>query len=280
MTDKSINSIVVKFAIYFILCIFAALAIFPIFWLVLQSFKTTQEYISTNKLAFPQRWVLVNYRVAWQQGKFRVLVPNSIFYTSVTVIMVIILSFMQGFAFGKLSNRATPFLHGIYIVGILLTIQSIMVPLFLLINTVGLFNTRLGILISYIGIGLPIGVYLSTEYIKNIPDSLVESARIDGAKYIKIFTSIIFPMAGPVAVTVALFTFTNSWNEFVFINILTSNDNLRSIPVGINRFSGVNSIDYGKQFAALVISLFPMLIFYLIFRKQITKGVVAGAIKG
>jgi raffinose/stachyose/melibiose transport system permease protein len=155
-----------------------------------------------------------------------------------------------------------------------------MVPLFLLINTVGLYNTRLGVLISYIGISLPIGVYLSTEYIKNIPESLIESARIDGAKYRKIFTSIILPMAGPVAVTIALFTFTDVWNEFMFIFILTSRDSLKSIPVGINQFSGQHSVDYGKQFAALVIGLFPMLIFYLIFRKQITKGVIAGAIKG
>ena len=280
MADIRKDSFAAKFVIYFILCIFAVLAIYPILWLLLQSFKSTQEYITTNKFGFPKKWVFLNYTIAWKQGQFSVLIFNSIFYTSVTVIFVILLSFMQGFAFGKLPNKTTRLLHGVYIVGILLTIQSIMVPLFLLINMVGLYNTRLGILISYIGISMPMGVYLSTEYIKNIPESLVESARIDCAKYFKIFTSIILPMAVPVAVTVSLFTFTNAWNEFMFINILTSKDSLRSIPVGINRFSGMNMIDYGKQFAALVIGLFPMLVFYLVFRKQITKGVVAGAVKG
>jgi raffinose/stachyose/melibiose transport system permease protein len=145
---------------------------------------------------------------------------------------------------------------------------------------VGLYNTRLGVLIPYIGIGLPMGVYLGTEFMKSIPDALIESARIDGAKYLWIFTSIIFPMSAPVTMTVGILTFTGAWNEFMLINILTSNDSIKSLPVGINRFSGALASDYGKQFSALVIGMIPMVIFYLIFRKQITKGVAAGAVKG
>jgi raffinose/stachyose/melibiose transport system permease protein len=87
-------------------------------------------------------------------------------------------------------------------------------------------------------------------------------------------------MCAPVAVTIAILTFTGTWNEFMLINILTSDDAIKSIPVGVNRFSGALASDYGKQFSALVIGLIPMLIFYFIFRKQITKGVAAGAVKG
>jgi raffinose/stachyose/melibiose transport system permease protein len=123
-------------------------------------------------------------------------------------------------------------------------------------------------------------VYLSTEYIKSIPDALIESARMDGAKFLRIFASIIFPMTMPVAMTVGLLTFTGTWNEFMLINILASSDTIKSIPVGINRFSGALASDYGKQFSALTIGLLPMLIFYLVFRKQITRGAAAGAVKG
>jgi raffinose/stachyose/melibiose transport system permease protein len=268
-----------KALIYLVMLIFTILAIYPILWLIIQSFKTTQEYLSSSKLALPKLWFTGNYPYAWRLGKFGTLMLNSVFYTSVTVIAVVVLGFMAGFAFAKIKNKATPLFHGIFIMGILLTLQSIMVPLFLMVNAVGLYNTRLGVLIPYIGIGLPMGVYLGTEFMKGIPDALIESARIDGAKYLRIFASIIFPMSAPVTMTVGILTFTGTWNEFMLINILTSDDRIKSLPVGINRFSGALASDYGKQFSALVIGMIPMVIFYLIFRKQITKGVAAGSVK-
>jgi len=265
---------------YLIVIIFAILAIYPIYWLVIQSFKTTQEYMTTSKLALPKVWFFKNYPFAWTMGRFTILFLNSILYTSVTVVSVILLSFMAGFAFAKLPSKLTPILHGSFIIGILLTLQSILVPLFLMINAVGLYNTRLGVLIPYIGIGLPMAVYLSTEYIKSVPDSIIESARLDGAKYFRIFRSIILPMAAPVAATVAILGVTGTWNEFMLVNILVSQNELKSLPVGINMFSGALASDYGKQFSALVIGMIPMIIFYIVFRKRITRGVAAGAVKG
>jgi len=280
MADIKSTNKLSKILMYLIVIIFTILAVYPIFWLVMQSFKTTQEYMTASKLALPVRWFSGNYPWAWTVGKFTTLILNSIFYTSVTVVSIIILSFMAGFAFAKLPSKLTPVLHGSFIIGILLTLQSILVPLFLMINAVGLYDTRLGVLIPYIGIGLPMSVYLSTEYIKSIPDSILESARLDGAKYLKIFRSIILPISAPVAATVAIITTTGTWNEFVLINILVAKNELKSLPVGINMFSGALASDFGKQFSALVIGMLPMVIFYVIFRKQITKGVSAGAVKG
>ena len=126
---------------------------------------------------------------------------NSVFYTGVSTIAVVVFSLAAGFAFAKLKSKATPFLHGSFIVGILLTLQSIMIPLFLMSIATGLYDSRLGVLIPYIGIGLPLGVYLCTEYIKSIPDEVIESARIDGAGYLRIFATMIAPMSTPVAAT-------------------------------------------------------------------------------
>ncbi|MDR2953151.1 MAG: carbohydrate ABC transporter permease [Treponema sp.] len=276
---KKTNPVSTAF-MYAVVIIFAVLAIYPIFWLIIQSFKTTQDYMRISKLAFPTRWFYKNYPIAWETGRFSILILNSVLYTSVTVASILILSFMAAFAFAKLPSKLTPILHGSFIIGILLTLQSILVPLFLMINAVGLYNTRLGVLIPYIGIGLPMAVYLGTEYIKSIPDSIIESARIDGAKYFQIFWKIIMQMAAPVAATVVILGITGTWNEFMLINILVSKTELKSLPVGVNQFSGALASDYGKQFSALVIGMTPMVIFYLIFRKQITKGVSAGAVKG
>ncbi|MDR3130486.1 MAG: carbohydrate ABC transporter permease [Treponema sp.] len=280
MADIRKNSPSAGAAIYLIMAVFTIMAVYPIFWLIIQSFKTTQEYLTTSKLALPKIWFSGNYPYAWNMGKFGVLFINSVIYTVLTVIAVVVLGFMAGFAFAKIKNRLTSFLHGLFIIGILLTIQSIMVPLFLMVNAVGLYDTRLGVLIPYIGLGLPMGVYLGTEFIKSIPDALIESAKLDGARYLRIFFSIIFPMTAPVAMTVGILTFTGTWNEFMLINILSSSDSVKSIPVGIGRFSGSLASDYGKQFSALVIGMIPMLLFYFAFRRQIAKGVAAGAVKG
>nr|WP_319472273.1 carbohydrate ABC transporter permease [uncultured Sphaerochaeta sp.] len=264
---------------YAVMIFFTVMAIYPLLWLVMNSFKTTTEF-QLNKLGIPQDWVLINYQDAWVRGKFPSLILNSIIYTGITTVATLVFSFMAGFAFAKIPHKATKYIHGSFVIGLLLTLQSIMVPLFLIINWVGLYNSRLGVLIPYIGIAMPMGIYLGTEYIKSIPTALVESARIDGATYMKIFISIIVPMAAPVGVTVAILTVTGTWNEFMLINILTSSDALKSLPVGVQKFAGALSSDFGKQFAALVIGLIPMLLFYMFFRKEITKGVAAGAVKG
>jgi raffinose/stachyose/melibiose transport system permease protein len=265
---------------YSIVIIFTFLALYPIFWLVVNSLKTTQEYMLNSKFSLPKEIFLKNYSIAWRDANFATLTFNSIFFTAVTVFSIIVFSFMAAFAFAKLPTKITPILHGSFIIGILITLQCIMVPLFLMIRSVGLYNTRLGVLIPYIGIGLPMAVYLATAYIKGIPNEIIESARVDGAKYIRVFSHIIMPMAAPVATTVAILTVTGTWNEFMLINILVSTDSLKTIPLGMRMFSGSLATDYGKQFAALTIGMMPMIVFYAIFRKQITKGVSAGAVKG
>lgn len=277
--NKNIKARIGMILTYFLLIAFTFLAIYPLLWLLINSFKTTTEF-QLNKLGLPQNFVLINYVDSWTRGKFPMLIFNSVIYTGLTTLFVVLFSFMAGFAFAKIPHKATKFLMGSFIIGLLLTLQSIMVPLFLMVNWMGLYNTRLGVLLPYIGIGMPLGIYLGTEYIKSIPSALIESARLDGAKYGKIFLSIILPMAKPAAITLAILTVTGTWNEFMLINILTSNDSIKSLPVGIQKFAGALSSDYGKQFASLVIGLIPMLVFYLVFRKEITKGVSAGAVKG
>jgi len=276
---RKLNPVALVF-MYILVILFTILAVYPIFWVIVNSFKTTQDYMLHSKLAFPETWFTKNYPIAWRDANFTILTLNSIFYTTVTVISIIIFSFMAGFAFAKLPSKITPVLHGSFIVGILITLQCIMIPLFILIRGVGLINTRLGVLIPYIGIGLPMAVYLSTEYIRSIPNEVIESARIDGAKYLYVFRTIVLPMAAPVATTVAILTVTGTWNEFMLISVLVSSESLKTIPYGMSMFSGSLATDYGKQFAALVIGMTPMIIFYAIFRKQITKGVSAGAVKG
>lgn len=276
---KKTTSFLSRFFAYLIMCIFAIMTVYPICWLIMNSFKSTREF-QVNQLGFPKELTFSNYAEAWKMGDFALLFPNSFIYTIGATVGIIFFSLLAGFAFGKLHSRATKPLYGSFMIGILLTTQTLMIPLFLEVNMLGIYNTRFAVLLVYIGAGLPIGIYLATEYIKAIPTALMESARIDGAGFFTIFRKIIVPMSKPVSTTIAILNISNIWNEFAIINILVSKTELKSIPLGIYKFSGSLSTDYGKQFAALTIGMVPMLVFYMIFRKQITQGVAAGAIKG
>jgi raffinose/stachyose/melibiose transport system permease protein len=300
MKPNKLWGLVGKASAYVVMGLFALMTIYPIIWLCINSFKSTTEYL-VDKVSLPKEWILSNYVGAWTLGTFDQLIWNSILYTVTAAAGSIILAVLAGFAFAKISNKATGPIYGSFVLGILLSITSIMVPLYLEVSqidkilgdffhTVGwmadpsdfhlFYNTRIGVILIYIGAGLPMAVYLCTEYVKSIPDSLIEAARIDGAGYFTIFWRIILPMAAPIATTVAVITVPNVWNEFALINIIVSDTGLKSLPLGILRFSGTMSTDYGKQLAALVIGLLPMLLFYFAFQKQITKGVAGGAVKG
>ena len=300
MNSKRILGIAGKASAYLVMGLFTLMTIYPIIWLFINSFKSTAEYL-VDKVSLPKEWIVANYIGAWTLGTFDQLIWNSILYTVASAAGSIILAVLAGFAFAKISHKATGPIYGSFVLGILLSITSLMVPLYLEVSqldkilgdffrTLGwlgnaqdfhlFYNTRIGVILIYIGSGLPMAVYLCTEYVKSVPDSLVEAARIDGAGYFQIFWRIILPMSTPIATTVAVITVPNIWNEFALINIIVSDTGLKSLPLGILRFSGTMSTDYGKQLAALVIGLAPMLVFYFLFRKQITKGVAGGAVKG
>ncbi len=288
-----------KVAAYFVMGLFSLMTIYPVIWLVINSFKSSAAY-QLDKIGLPKEWMFSNYTGAWTLGTFDQLIGNSVLYTVVAAAGSIVLGVMAAFGFAKLKHKATGPIYGTFVLGILLSITSLMVPLFLQVSQMDkvigdvlqafgwmksedfhlFYNTRFGMILIYIGAGLPLSVYLCTEYVKSIPDSLVEAARIDGAGYFQVFWRIILPMATPIATTVAVLTVPNVWNEFALINIIISSMDQKSLPLGILRFSSALSSDYGKQFAALVIGLAPMLVFYIAFRKQITKGVSGGAIKG
>ncbi|MEI8092619.1 MAG: carbohydrate ABC transporter permease [Spirochaetales bacterium] len=274
-------------ASYGVMGLFTVMTIYPIIWLIINSFKDTKEF-QANRIGLPKDFTFVNYPGAWDIGEFDKLIFNSVFYTAATTLGIIMLSCLAGFAFAKIPSKATKPIYGSFVIGILLTLQSIMIPLYLLLNMVGLSangplgpnGERLAVLIAYIGLGMPMGIYLCTEYIKSIPTSLVEAARIDGAGLYRVFWQLILPMTQPVIMTLAILNITGTWNEFMLVSVLTSTNETKSLPLGIYRFSGTLSSDYGKQFAALVIGMAPMLLFYLVFQRQITEGVSAGAVKG
>jgi len=267
-----------SFIIYGVFIAFAILTIYPLLWMLYSSFKPTIEIIK-YPLALPKDPTINNYIQAIRLGKLGFYAINSFLYTSISTFFTVLLAMMAAFGFTKIKYNISKFIYNIFLIGLLISIHSILVPLFIAVTKIGLNNTHIGIIIIYIAINLPLAIYISTEFVKAIPPSIIESATIDGASYIQIFFKIIVPMSKPIIVSITILTILACWNEFVLVFILTSSDFTRSLPVGIYMFSGPLAIEYGMQFAALVIGVVPLIIFYIIFNKKITKGIVAGAVK-
>jgi raffinose/stachyose/melibiose transport system permease protein len=224
---------------------------------------------------------LYNYSNALERGGLTYKFMNSVIYAGVSTFLIILFSLMIGFAVSKLglkklSNAVTALVG----VGYLISINSVIIPLYLMLSSIGLTDTRVGIILVYTAFGLPLATMLTSQFIKGLPDSLIESAYMDGATVWKMFTAIIVPMTTPVIVTAGIISALGIWNEFLLVLVLASSEVTKSLPVGVYSFSSLTGTELGWQLAALVIAAAPAMIVYFAFNKRITQGVVGGAIKG
>lgn len=277
--EFSLKRLFIKILLYAIFILFTITTVLPLVWLLFSSLKNNSAIVD-NPLAFPKTFNIGNYFNAINEGNLALYARNSVIYTTASTVVTIFIALMAAFSFAKFKNRFNMILYRIFFIGLLITVHSIMIPLFIAIKGLRLYDNHLGIILVYVAINLPLSIYLATEYIKLIPDSLIDSARIDGAGYWWIFHRIIVPICNPVIVTIAIITGLNCWNEFVMAFILSASEATRSLPVGIIFFSGPSSMEYGMQFAALVIATLPLILFYINFYTKVTEGMAEGALQG
>ncbi|GAB1482054.1 hypothetical protein MASR2M78_08690 [Treponema sp.] len=225
--------------------------------------------------------IFFNYKAAFSRGGLGGKFINSVLYASISTFFIVIFGLMIGFALSKMGYKKLSLAIGAIIgLGYLISINSVIIPLFLMLSSIHLTDTHLGVILVYTAFGLPMSVMLCTQFIRGLPDSLIESAYMDGATVWRMFRSIIVPMSVPVIVTVAIINALGIWNEFLLVLVLASSEFTKSLPVGVYSFSSLQSTQLGWQLAALVIAVLPAMIVYFIFNKRLTEGVVAGAVKG
>lgn len=221
-----------------------------------------------------------NYTSAWTRGTLGAKFLNSVLYTTVSTFFVVLFGLMIGYGVSKFKyKKIGALILGLIGLGYLLDINQVIIPLFLLLTKVKLTDTHLGIILVYIAFGLPIAVMLSSQFIRGLPNSLIESAYIDGASPMRSFISIIVPMTVPVIITISIMTGLGIWNEFLLVLVMASKDITKSLPVGVYSFASRTGIQLGWQIAALIIATIPVLIAYFVFQKNLSEGVAGGAIK-
>lgn len=222
-----------------------------------------------------------NYSSAFERGGLGLKFLNSILYTTVSTFFIIFFGLMAAYGFSKMPfKKISAILMALIGFGYLISQHQVIIPLFLMYSSVNLTDTHIGIIFAYIAFGLPISVLLTTQFMRGLPSSLIESAKIDGASTYRSFISIIAPMCKPVMVTVGIISALGIWNEFLMVLVLASTDATKSLPVGVYSFSSLTGTQLGWQLAALVIATAPTMVVYFSFQRQLTKGVVGGAIKG
>ena len=264
---------------YTAMAFFTVWTVLPFIWLIYSSFKTHLEII-TSIFALPKTFYLGNFSKAIFDGNLLSFTLNSFILSSLTTIIVIFFATLCGFAFAKLKNKYTPVLYGFLMLGLLITVQSALIPIFISETQLGIDNTYLGLLIPYVAFSLPFAIYLATAYIQNLQNEIFESSILDGASIWQIYKDMVLPMSRPIIATIAIFTFLGIWNEFALALTLTSDDSVRTLPVGINSLLGGLSTNYGLQMATLLYGMIPLIIFYIIFRKELLKGFGSGSVKG
>ncbi len=239
------------------------------------------EFPNDVQKALNRETVWWNYTSAWIRGGLGIKFLNSILYTFVSTFGVVVLGLMIGYGISKFKYKKIAAVVGALIgLGYLIDINQVIIPLFLMLTEMNLADTHLGIILVYTAFGLPLSVMLSSQFIRGLPGSLIESAYIDGATPFRTFRSIIVPMTIPVIVTISVMSGLGIWNEFILVLVLASSEATKSLPVGVFSFSSRTGTQLGWQIAALIIATVPVLIAYLLFQKRLAEGVAGGAIKG
>lgn len=268
-----------KISIYLALIIFVIINAYPIIWMAINSFKSEKEF-ATNQFGFPKKFVLENYTAAWDIANLGVLFKNSIFITVTATVITVIIGALASYFLSRFEFRMSKWIYGFFIFGLLIPIHATLVPMFILMKNLGLLNTPITLIFPYIAFHLPITIFILTSFMKGFPKDIEESAIMDGCGIFRIFRSIILPMSRPALATVVILNFIYNWNEFSFALVLINDPNLQTLPLGLANFAGQFTTNYGAQMSGLTMSLIPIVIFYILFEKNIVKGMTAGAVKG
>jgi raffinose/stachyose/melibiose transport system permease protein len=253
--------------------------VFPIIWIIYSSLKTSQEF-SMSIISLPKSLVFQNYIDALENSGLGKMFVNSMFTSIVSVIFIIIFGFFAGYFLSRFSFIGRGLIYTLFLFGMLIPIHSLLIPLFVQFSQLDLTNNRFTLILPYVAFNLPLVIFLVENYVKSIPFELEEASYIDGSSVNNTLFRIILPMCMPVLSTALVLSFLHAWNEFPFALVLISDEALKTVPVGLSNFKTLYSINYPQFMAALVISVVPVILVYMIAHRKIIQGMAAGALKG
>ena len=269
------------FVIIQILCLsYSLFVLVPVLWSSISSFRSSIEFF-TNPFGLPSAWKYQNFVYAWNQGNVGIYFTNSVFSTSVSVTIIILLSAMASFALSRLEFRGRITVLFLFISGLFVPAALLLLPLFLMLQDLHILGSYVGLIPVYVAYSFPFTVFVLVPFFNVIPQDLEEAAFLDGASYYQVFWKVMIPLAKPGLIVATIFNIFGIWNEFVLGYVLISKKSLKTLPLGLADILMKQhyTADYGKLFAAIFIALAPVAIFYVIFQRKLTGRLLEGAIK-
>ncbi len=269
---------ITSFFSHLVLIIFVVIIVYPVVWMIFASFKSPTEIV-TNIWGLPAVWQWENYTNAWENASMGYAILNSIVSSLATVVLVVILASVAGYAFAKFRFRYSLLIFLVLI----FTMQAPtpVIPLYIMLVRLKLTDSLLGLVLPMVAGGLPLAIFIFRAFFQSVPGELVDAAKVDGCNEFSAFRRVIIPISTPAIATVAILQFVGAWNEYFLALILLRSPEVRTIPLAIQVFFYAwGRTQWEQVFAALTIGSLPMIILYIIMQRQFIQGLTAGSIKG
>ncbi|WP_409345089.1 carbohydrate ABC transporter permease [Paenibacillus sp. MBLB4367] len=256
------------------------LFLWPFYWMLIGSFKQLKVALQIPPQWIPLQPTLENFRILVTDFPLFRWLYNSMFISVVATLLVITVSSLSAYAFAKVPFRGSKWVFGAMIASMAIPHTVLLIPLFQMMNKLELTNTLWGVLLPIVG--WPFGVFLLKQFMQTLPSALIEAAKIDGCNEWQTFTKVMLPLAKPGIAVLGIFTFVNSWNDYVWQMIMLKDNMMYTLPVGVKIARQVQEVDinYGVAMAGALCATLPVLLVFLYFQRYFTEGVTAGAVKG
>jgi raffinose/stachyose/melibiose transport system permease protein len=255
--------------------------VYPLVWLFLTSLRTENDFVTGNPFALPSSITFDNYVRAFGVGNLGLNIVNSLIVTLGASAVIVVFGMMAAYALQVLGFRGSRVVRGIFMLGIIVPVQIALVPLFIDYASIGLLDTHLSMIIPLAGFAFPLSVYLFSSFFEYIPRETYEAASLDGAGPYRIFLTITLPLSTNTIVTVVLVNSIFIWNDFIFGNTFVLSDGLKTIPLGLQNYIGaMGNVDWTATFAAVCVTITPLLLVFLVLNRAMIYGIEAGANKG
>jgi raffinose/stachyose/melibiose transport system permease protein len=261
--------------------VIVVIQVYPLVWLFLTSVRSEQDFASGNPFALPTSIDFGNYARAFAEGNLGLNILNSLIVTMGANVLIVLLGMMAAYAIQVLGFRFSRFVRGLFLIGIVVPVQIALVPLFIDYSSVDLLNTYLSMIVPLAGFALPMSIYLFSSFYEYIPLETYEAASLDGAGPYRIFGLITLPLSVNTIITVVLVNSIFIWNDFIFANTFVLTEGLKTIPLGLQNYIGtMGKVDWTATFAAVCVTVTPLLLVFLVLNRSIVYGLESGATKG
>ncbi|KGE71026.1 ABC transporter permease [Spirochaeta lutea] len=264
---------------YAVLGIWSILVLVPLWVMVINSFKPRLS-IYASPLGFPEEWTLEGYRLIFTGSSFPLYFLNSLLVVGVSIVFILVCAAAAAYAIANWQVTLTRVVALFFLAGLMIPIRIGSVNLLQIAKALNLLDKAVGLIPVYVAMGMPLGVFVLTEFVRGVPRDLLHAAQIDGASRARIFWQIILPLTRPAMATVAIFNLVNLWNDLWFPLIFIRSENQRTLMLGITRLFGQYQTDWTRILSTLTLASVPIILLYLLMAKQFIRGLTAGAIKG